>query len=200
MDEKAILKKIRLLRKNSQTTLKDLAKRTGLTEGYLSKIENADNAPPISTLSRIAQGLNCDISYLFLPENKARKDNPNIEVVKKEQIEDGRFSGTPHYRTVHRYQYEPLIQKKHGKNMEPYVLIPDFKPGESLQHDGEEFIYILEGMIEFFYGTDKYILTKGDCAYFESHIPHNGRSLGKEKAKVLIIMHPYKRFQRIIDS
>ena len=83
MDEKAILKKIRLLRKNRQTTLKDLAKRTGLTEGYLSKIENADNAPPITTLSRIAQGLDCDISYLFLPENKARKNNPNIEVVKK---------------------------------------------------------------------------------------------------------------------
>ena len=121
------------------------------------------------------------------------KDNPNITVVKKEQIENGRFSGTPHQRTVYGYRYEPLVQKKQGKNMELYVLVPDFEPGESLQHDGEEFFYVLDGTLEFFYGVDKYVLTKGNCVYFDSHIPHNGRSIGEKKAKVLIIMHSYKR-------
>lgn len=193
MDEKAIVEKIKALRKNRQITLKDLAKKTGLTEGYLSKIENADNAPPFSTLSKIAECLDIDISYLLLPENGSDKENPNIVVVKKEAIEDGRFSGNPHRKRVHGYQFEALATGKLGKNMEPYILVPDFEPGESLQHDGEEFFYVLEGKIEFLYGTEKYILSKGDCLYFESHIPHNGRSLGEKKAKVLIIMHRYKR-------
>jgi transcriptional regulator with XRE-family HTH domain len=193
MDEKAIVEKIKALRKNRQITLKDLANRTGLTEGYLSKIENAQNAPPFSTLSKIAECLDIDISFLLIPDNGSDGENPNIVVVNKEEIEDGRYSGSPHKKRVHGYQFEALASKKQGKNMEPYILVPDFEPGESLQHDGEEFFYVLEGMIEFLYGTEKYILSRGDCVYFESHIPHNGRSLGEDKAKVLIIMHRYKR-------
>lgn len=193
MEEKTIIEKIRRIRTNKNITLKALAKKTGLTEGYLSRIENSRNAPPISTLSRIAQGLDIDISYLFLPENKNDDENPNIVIVRKEAIrEDG--TSTPHGRPVHGYHFEPLAPKKRGKNMQPYILIPDFEPGESLQHEGEEFLCILEGRIEFFYGTEKFGLNKGDCVYFDSHIPHNGRSIGEEKAKVLIILHSYKRF------
>jgi len=193
LDEKAIIEKIKLLRKNKQITLKDLAKKTGLTEGYLSRIENAENAPPISTLSRIALGLEIDVSYLLIAENNTGSENPNLVVVKKKEIEEGSFSGAPHRKSVHGYQFEPLASNKRGKNMQPYILVPDFEPGESLQHDGEEFFCVLEGTIEFFYGTGKHILTEGDCVYFDSHIPHNGRSVGEEKAKVLIIMHSYKR-------
>lgn len=193
MDERAIVDKIKALRKNRQITLKDLAKKTGLTEGYLSKIEHADSAPPFSTLSRIAEGLDVDISFLLLPESGSDREDPNIVLIKREDIEDARFLGNPHGKRVHRYQFEALASGKPGKNMEPYILVPDFAPGESLQHDGEEFLYVLEGRIEFLYGTEKYILRRGDCLYFESHIPHNGRSLGEIKAKVLIIMHRYKR-------
>jgi quercetin dioxygenase-like cupin family protein len=171
-----------------------LAKKTSLTEGYLSRIENSDNAPPVSTLSRIAHALDIDVSYLLLPENKTDQVNPNIVVIKTEESKNGRLSEKSLQKSLHGYRFEPLAQKKQGKNMQPYILIPDFQPGEVLQHDGEEFFYVLEGRIEFLYGTEKYILCKGDCAYFESHIPHNGRSIGDEKAKVLIIMHPYKRF------
>ena len=193
MDEKRITEKIRLIRQNKQITLKDLAKRTDLTEGYLSRIENAGSAPPISTLGRIAKALDIDISFLLAPNSSSDTENPRFVMVRKEKIKDGGFSAKPHKKTVHGYRYKPIASEKRGKNMQPYILIPDFEPGEVLQHDGEEFFYVLEGRIEFLYGTEKYILSKGDCVYFESHIPHNGRSIGDEKAKVLIMMHPYKR-------
>jgi transcriptional regulator with XRE-family HTH domain len=192
LEEKAITEKIKRIRLNKNITLKALANKTGLTEGYLSRIENSENAPPISTLSRIAQGLEIDLSFLFLPGNKAADENPNIVIVQKKEVEEG-DKGTPHGRTLYGYHFEPLASKKRGKNMQPYILVPDFEPGESLQHEGEEFLYVLEGSIEFFYGAEKFRLTKGDCAYFESHIPHNGRSVGEEKARVLIILHSYKR-------
>lgn len=193
MDEKAIIDKIKRIRKNKNITFKTLAKKTGLTEGYLSRIENSETAPPISTLSRIAQGLDTDISYLLLNEDVSKTKNPNIVIVRNDDTkEDGFFPERPQ-KTIYGYQFEPLAKEKQAKNMQPYLLIPDFEPGESLQHDGEEFFYVLDGTLEFFYGVDKYVLTKGNCVYFDSHIPHNGRSIGEKKAKVLIIMHSYKR-------
>lgn len=193
MNEKAIVEKIRRMRRNKRITLKDLATRTGLTEGYLSRIENSESAPPISTLSRIARGLDIDVSYLLLSENASEASNPNIVVVRKNELGAVRSAGTPHQKTVYSYHYEPLAHQKGGKNMEPYFLVPDFEPGEVLQHEGEEFFYMVGGTVEFFYGTEKYTLTEGDSVYFDAQIPHNGRSLGEEKAKVLIIIYPYKR-------
>ncbi len=193
MNEKAIVEKLKRIRRNKKITLKDLAKITGLTEGYLSRIENSESAPPISTLSRIAQALNIDVSYLLLPEGQAEINNPNIVLFKKSDIEEAQFVGNPHHKTVYGYRYEPLAHKKQGKNMEPYIMVPDFEPGEILQHEGEEFLYVLKGAIEFLYGSEKYLLTEGESAYFDAYIPHNGRSLGEEKAKVLIILYTYRR-------
>lgn len=193
MDEKAIVERIKFVRQHKKITLKDLSQKSGLTEGYLSRIENSDTAPPFSTLSRIAQALTIDISYLLFPESRESGQNPHIVVMKCAEIESGSFSGSPHGRPVHGYRFEPLAAKKHGKNMQPYILIPDFEAGEFLQHEGEEFLYVLEGRIEFLYGIEKHELMQGDCAYFDSQISHTGRSLGDEKARILIILHPYKR-------
>ncbi len=181
------------IRQNKKITLKDLARRTGLTEGYLSRIEHSESAPPISTLGRIARGLAIDVCYFLLSEDVTDERNPNIVVFKKTEVGDFRFSDSPHRKTVYGYQYQPLAHQKRGKNMDPYILVPDFEPGEVLQHEGEEFLYVIKGTIEFFYGTESHLLTEGDSAYFDAHIPHHGRSLGEEKARVLIIIYPYRR-------
>ena len=192
MDEKAIIDRIGRIRNNKNITLKSLAAKTGLTEGYLSRITNATSAPPISTLSRIAQGLDIDVSYLLFGGNVASEDNPSIVINKKEDCCSIPPSD-PSSGRLHGYHFEPLGSKKRGKNMQPYFLTPDFEPGEYLQHEGEEFLYVLDGTIEFLYGTERYELSQGDSAYFDSHIPHTGRSLGDKKARVLIILHYYKR-------
>ncbi len=193
MDEKAIIERIGRIRNNKNITLKALAAKTGLTEGYLSRITNANNAPPISTLARIAQGLEIDISYLLLGANENEEDNPSIIISRKEECErvptSESFSSAP----LHRYDFKPLVSLKRGKRMQPHILTPDFDPGEFLQHEGEEFFYVLEGTIEFLHGTERYELSQGDSAYFDSHIPHTGRSLGNKKAKVLIVLYPYRR-------
>jgi quercetin dioxygenase-like cupin family protein len=54
-------------------------------------------------------------------------------------------------------------------------------------------MYVLEGTHEFKYNGKKYILKKGDSIYFDSEVPHSGRSLGGKKAKVLAIIYSYKR-------
>lgn len=77
--------------------------------------------------------------------------------------------------------------------MEPYIIEPAFEEKASFSHEGEEFMYVLEGTHEFVYGNKKYILSEGDSIYFDSIIPHSGRSFGKKRAKVLGIMYSYKR-------
>jgi transcriptional regulator with XRE-family HTH domain len=185
MNEKLINDRIKRLRLSKKTTLESLAKITGFTTGYLSRIENSDNAPPISTLSKIAQALEVDISF-FLSES--RVDSPkNMVIVKKDDPKESVD------RASYGYQYEALASKKVGKNMEPYILYPDFEYTTVFQHEGEEFFYVVEGQIEFMYGDEKYNLEAGECMYFDAQIPHTGISIGEKKAKVLIIIYSYKR-------
>lgn len=194
LEEKTIIEKIKRIRANKNITLKALAAKTGLTEGYLSRIEKATSAPPISTLSRIAQGLDIDVSYLLAGVNEGHENNtPSIVISRKEDPAARDIKPGPGA-LRHGYRFEPLASGKRGKNMQPYILTPDFEAGEFLQHDGEEFFYVLEGTIEFLYGTEKYELSEGDSAYFDAQIPHTGRSLGEKKSRILIILHTYKRY------
>ena len=193
MDETAIIKKIKRLRKTQNMTLKELAKRINLTESYLSRIETSDSAPPIHTLSLIAEALNTNISYLFQEESEHEVDKPNIIVAKNEEIDAEKLTFGPNHRKSLQYSYIPLAKKKLGKNMQPYIVVEDFEFGEPLTHDGEEFLYVLEGSIELLYGTEMYLLKTGDYTYFDSHIPHNARSIGEKKARTLVVIFPHKR-------
>ena len=194
MKEKQILEKIRKMRQNQGVTLKDLSLRAKLTEGYLSRIENSESAPPISTLYRIAESLNLDINYLFMNGDVA-SDNRNIAVIRKKDI-DEEIGQSPILEGSYGYAYIPLGKEKLGKNMDPYFLIEDFKFGQASQHEGEEFYFVIEGCVEFFYGVEKYFLEKGDSVYFDANIPHKARSFGESKAKVLVLIHSYRRMHR----
>jgi quercetin dioxygenase-like cupin family protein len=93
------------------------------------------------------------------------------------------------------YGYESLAYKKKGKNMEPYLITTlDSHPTGTFKHDGEEFIHILEGGMEFNYGGKKYILKKGDSAYFDSGIEHSTtKVLGDGHVKMLSVIFNYRR-------
>jgi mannose-6-phosphate isomerase-like protein (cupin superfamily) len=52
---------------------------------------------------------------------------------------------------------------------------------------------VLEGVHQFIYDGKEYIMEEGDSVYFDSSVPHTGRSLGKKKARLLAVMYNYKR-------
>lgn len=194
MVSEAITDKIKRVRKNKKITLKKLSETTGLTEGYLSRIENSKTIPPISTLSRIAIALDIDVPFLLLEKWNIDGNNPNFVIVRKENnTSNSRENNSPSENKDKTF-FEPIAENKKGKNMEPFILVPDFELNDAPKHDGEEFIYVLDGQIEFFYGTEMHLLSKGDSVYLDAKIPHNLRSLGEKKAKVLVIFYHYKRF------
>ena len=187
MDEQNIVKNIKNMRQAQKISLERLAKLTGLTKGYLSKIENSRKAPPFSTLIRIAYALNTDVNLLLSSNSDIPEDVP-LCIIRKNERKEVASRGNPQA-----YHYEALAYKKLGKNMEPYIIESDSLEKDPVSHEGEEFIYVLEGRQEFTYGGEKYILNEGDSMYFDSIVPHSAKSLGNKKSKVLAIMYSYKR-------
>lgn len=192
MDQGTIPKKLRALRKNKNVSLGELAEQTGLTKGYLSRIENSETPPPISTLGKIATALGVDITDLF-----AKLEEP---IQNQELAISRNLKGTPidGLGTSYGYYYENLALEKKGKNMEPFIVTVGFDHPVDIQtefcHQGEEFLYVLEGSMEFFFKGKSYILEQGDSVYFDADIPHSGKSIGNKKAKLLIVIYSYKRF------
>jgi len=137
-------------------------------------------------LSKIAHALNVDITILTAEGSEFSKDL-DLCIVRKgkgKKISSATLEG---------YHYEALAHQKSGKNMEPFLLMPAFDEKAIFSHDGEEFMYILEGVHEFVYDDKKYTLHEGDSIYFDSRIPHTGRSVGNKRAKILAVMYSYKR-------
>jgi len=192
MREELIAENIKTLRKQKKFTLNKLADLTGLTKGYLSKIERSKNAPPYSTLNRIAMALGVDPAYL-LGEKLNQSDDIRLSFTKKNQGRIVDMVRTLSEGSLYGYNYEALAVEKPGKNMQPFIVEPAFGEEAIFQHEGEEFMYVLEGKHELTYDGEKYIMEEGDCVYFDSTVPHTGKSLGNKKAKLLAVMFSYKR-------
>jgi transcriptional regulator with XRE-family HTH domain len=188
MDEKVISQNIKRIRLEQQLSVEQLARMSSLTKGYMSKIENSPKAPPFSTLIKIATALNIDVSILVSIDSETAQDTPLCVVRANERKEGISRDGT-----LYGYQYEALAYKKLGKNMEPYIITPAFEEKKVFSHEGEEFMFVLEGTHEFVYGNKRYILELGDSIYFDSSVSHTGRSIGEKPAKVLVVSYSYKR-------
>jgi transcriptional regulator with XRE-family HTH domain len=192
LSEETIAINIKKLRQKAKMTLQNLANLAGLTKSYLSKIERKKQTPSFASLNKIAVALGVDTTFLLTENMENLKDtrlsftkqNERKIIVPFDQLTEG---------DLHGYKYEALAFDKPGKNMEPVILTPNFKGSAIFQHEGEEFIYVLEGTHEFTYDGEKYIMEEGDSVYFDASVPHSGRSIGKKKAKVLLVIYYYKR-------
>ena len=187
MAEELIGKNIKLLRKKKGLTLQDLEGLTGLTSGYISKIERSKKSPPYSTVSKLATALGVRIDHLS-SEKTQKLDDPRVVFVKNVEVK-----AEKQYVKNKGYHYQALAPGKIGKNMDPYIIEPDFDEPAIFQHEGEEFLYVLEGKHEFTYDGKTYIMEKGDSIYYDANVPHTGKSIGKKRAILLAVNYNYKR-------
>jgi transcriptional regulator with XRE-family HTH domain len=177
---------VRSLRNKRDLTLQDLADLTGLSKPNLSQIENNLVTPPIATLLKIAAALGVAIGHFF----QGAGQDSNMVVVKKED-RYGVAKG-PHISHIG-YQYEPLAYPKVEKSMEPFIVHMEERTAEAIvynNHRGEEFLYVLEGRLEFRRGDQVVTLEAGDSLYFDSVVPHGYRGLGGPATALVIIYKP----------
>jgi transcriptional regulator with XRE-family HTH domain len=187
MEKLYIGKKIRHLRRGSDLTLQELSKRTGLSAPLLSLVEKGSVSPPIATLLKISKALNINIGFFF-QEGNVEED---VTLVRKDEskVIDSRYFG----REESGYYYESLAYKKSSKAMEPFLVEFKRKSLDKLSyysHEGEEFIYLIDGRLEFRTKKEAYLLNAGDSLYFASSTPHAYRSLERTNAKALVVVYP----------
>lgn len=174
---------VRDLRNLRSLTLQELSELTGLSKPNLSQIENNIVTPPIATLLKISSALGVSIGTFFQKSNQAT----NMVVVRRED-RYGVAKG-PHISHIG-YQYEPLAYPKTDKNMEPFIVHMEERDGDDIvfnNHKGEEFLYVLGGVLEFRYGEDQVTLNEGDSLYFDSSIPHGYRGIGGTATTLVVI-------------
>ncbi len=176
-----IARHLRLLRAGRGMTLDRLARATGLTKSYLSKIENSHKVPPIATLSRIAQALGTGIGSLF---GDLLGSRAGASVVRKGERLPVTRGGT-----AFGYDYVGLAHKRMAKQMEPFIFTFPSKIDRHVffEHESEEFVFILKGRVVFQVGDERWTLEEGDSLYFDAAIPHRGWSVGRE-AKALVVV------------
>lgn len=177
--------KIRELREKKLYTLQDLSTKTGFSKTLLSDIESGDFIPPVATLLKLAKSLNVGMAYFF----EEMDMNEKVSITRKgDRV---RIKRRPHHHEEGEvdYIYESLETKKSNKHMEP--LLVEFQPlGTSdmvfVNHEGEEFLYILDGTVEFRTDDRTEILEPGDALYFDSDVNHSLRSLNGKTAKAVV--------------
>jgi transcriptional regulator with XRE-family HTH domain len=176
--------KVQHMRSNKGLSLQQLAEKTGLSKPLISQIENEQISPPISTLLKIANSLDTDISFFFQDQVQEVK---TAVVRSDERI----ISPRRHVQGKARlgYTYEALAAPKPFKKMEPFMVTFEVKdPEEVIQfsHAGEEFAFVLEGQLEFSTQEQTIVLNPGDSLYFDSDQLHGFRAVGDTPAKALV--------------
>lgn len=177
---------IRELRQQHGLTIAEVADRADISRGMLSKIENAQTATSLETLSRLSRALGVSLATLFrhydVPDGGAQlvKDGQGMEVVRR---------GTKRGHTYHLLSYG----QGPTKQFEPFLITIDHESEvfPTFEHPGTEFIYMLEGKIEYRHGQNTYLLEPGDSLTFRGEIPHGPEKLIQCPIRFIsILMYP----------
>lgn len=172
--------RVRELRRSRGWTLEQAANRAGLARSTLSKIENGQMSPTYDALKKLALGLSITVPQLFTPPSKAQA-NGRMTVTKS-------GAGVPQATTT--YEHQLLAANLTRKQMLPYRATIRSRSMDEfdgwVRHDGEEFLYVLTGVIRLY--TEFYEpieLRRGDSAYYDAAMGHNVISLSDEDATIL---------------
>lgn len=165
-------------------TLADISSRTGIDTKTLKLIESNQIAPPLGQLIRLGKALDMKMGYFISPG----EDKP-MTVVRKDQRQSVARHGQKKSQQ-YGYSYESLAPEKANRLMEPFIvtLMPT-EAEEFSNHDGQEFLFVLEGEIKVQVGGQAEFLRTGDAVYYDSNQPHLVKAAGDAKARILAVLY-----------
>jgi transcriptional regulator with XRE-family HTH domain len=169
--ERAIGSQVRRYRKQLGLNVAELADRAALSSGMLSKIENGNISPSLATLRALSVALNVPVTALFR-QFEEQRDATYVRAGQGLPIERrGTRAG---------HQYQLLGHSIHSEvSVEPYLITlrEDSEVFPIFQHDGVEFIYILQGVVVYRHADMTYRLSPGDSLFFDADAPHGPEEL-----------------------
>jgi electron transfer flavoprotein alpha subunit/transcriptional regulator with XRE-family HTH domain len=170
----AAVRKLRLARNWSP---EELADATGQTPEFIAQVENDQLSPPVGFILRLAQALKIDPGTFLGKEARAA-------------IRDRRSQA--YYQRTQSYSYATLTPEAANSHLRAFMITieahHDHKP-VAYKHEGEEFIYVMEGDLGFTLGSREQVLKPGESIHFNSDIPHKLRSLSAQATRCLVVLY-----------
>lgn len=178
--EQRIAQRLRELRAETGLTLKELGELSGLSDAYLSRVENGQTSLTIASLTRIADVFATPLAHFF----EGAEQRQPLEICRAGQGRKARFRGRAGTLV------SLLAQSKPNKLMEPLIVHLEESPLAITPqgHPGEELNYVLEGSCRFIYGQDSHTLQRGDCVYFDASVPHAIHAIDGQACHVLVVV------------
>jgi quercetin dioxygenase-like cupin family protein len=167
--------KIKKARQKKKIALDQVANDTGCTVDYLEKVESGKVIPPVGTLLQISRALQID-SGLLLKEEPSTVER-RVRAFKKR---------------TENYAYTTLTPGAENKHLKAFrVTVDPMKDhkGVGYQHEGEEFVYVLNGHVEVTVGDHVNHLKPGQSLHFNSGVRHKLKNIGRKKAELLVVIY-----------
>lgn len=187
-EENKLGMKIKQIRENHEISVEELAEETHCSSEVIGDIESGKLIPSLTPLIKIARALGVRLGT-FLDD--APQTGPvMVKSGKSKQVIH--FSGKDDHPDVSFLDFYPLASGKADRHMEPFIIDVHHHATEEYKlssHEGEEFIYVMDGEIEILYGQDSYIVSAGDSIYYDSIVPHDLHAYGGNDAKILAVVY-----------
>jgi transcriptional regulator with XRE-family HTH domain len=177
--------RVRMVRNEKGMTTEDVGQRTGLSTKYLERIEADELSPPLGVLIKIGKALDMKLGR-FISTGEVK---PFTVVRKDERQIISRYTSAQG--DQYGYTYESLAPDKKDRHMEPFMvtLVPSKAKKELSEHEGQEFIYVLQGAMEVILEDYTDVLNPGDSIYYDSTIPHLVRCHGDKETVILAVLY-----------
>lgn len=176
-------KRLKYLRQENRLTLSELSKRSGLSVGFLSKIEKGTSTITVDKLNDIANCLNINIGYFFEETENIHKDGIAVRSYERRM---------QHYDQKNRHNFALANHLNDKEFLPQYVeLLPGYNEElESFAHEGEEFIFVLEGVLTLHVLKERLELYPGDSAYFKSDDEHVWANNTAKTVRLIVVKTP----------
>jgi transcriptional regulator with XRE-family HTH domain len=179
------------IRKTYSINKDDLSERSGVSIDLITKIEDDGHIPDLAPLIKIARGLGVRLGTLLDDHEQLGPVICRVgEAASSSRFKTGLPEGMEKSEGRHGMSFSALAADKNGRHMEPFIVtIQSDAQQENSAHEGEEFIYVLEGTLILEYGTDKQTLNVGDSIYYDSIVPHRLYCADNNQVRILAVIY-----------
>jgi DNA-binding transcriptional MerR regulator/quercetin dioxygenase-like cupin family protein len=173
-------RRLKRLRTEQGVSIRGLAARTGLSASYISALERSRSSPSVASLQKLAAALGTNLDKLLGDEDPAR-NSPVVRPTERRRLNLDIPGVTIEQLAVGDTRFEASLTR----------IAPGCGSGDSYHHEGEEFVYVLEGVLEVTLEESTTYLAHGhDALTFPSHLPHRWRNPSESETTAIWINSP----------
>lgn len=177
---------LRAARERAKLTVRELARRTGLSASLISQVENGKVLPSLATLFRLTNELDAPLNAAVFGESSRGSQGGGAAGGSERIVRSGTGERIKLQTGV---EWERLTGTTDAKADFLKVTYPagasSCEAGQQMRHNGREYGYVLSGVLRVTIGFEEHQLGPGDAIAFDSTLPHRLETIGDEPAEAI---------------